>query len=926
MPDSLPTGMQHLGRTPYLAGHAVDCYRCDNGLTVIFVRDTSAPVFSYQTWYRVGARDDTTGITGIAHLFEHMMFKATSNHAEGEFMRRLEAAGAPDVNAWTWNDETVYLQSLPAGNIDLIAGLEADRMQHLDLTEDTFETERQVVINERAQRVENDPYGQLNERLWQLAFERHAYGRPVIGWRPDLDAISLEDCERFYRTFYSPSNAVLVVVGDVDSGELAETISRHYGSIPAREVVRPEVLAEPEQTAHRRDALELRTETELLMMGVKIPATRDPDHVPLLLLDRVLFGGRSSRLYRKLVDAGMAARANAFLPMFRDPSLYDISVVMRPGRSAAEAEEVILREFEDLAAQVVGEAELTAARNKLKAAFHGDFKEARGIADFIGIFEMAADGFQHGAKILEQVEATTPERLVDTARRLLTRARTTTVIGRPRPPSPKAMADAPAMAEGEGGPSPSPPIPADPNQESGPEDSPPSPGTSASQWRPGHRPFFMTGAPLPITTDGGGMIFTAAEPRPPLVRVNVVFRSGTVLDPPGKEGLGYLTAKMLMRGTARRSKDRLESDVDALGASLETFAGLERTVVGGESLAETWPDLCEIMREVIAEPTFPLEEIDKLKDETRARIVEMRNNDRALGTLFHESALFAGHPYGRRASGTTESIAAITRDDMVDFHRRWYGENIALAGAAGAFDGPAMEADLRRLLAAAGTAESMSTAYPAPSPLCGRRVLLVDKPERTQTYVRIGHFGTTVSNPDYPALDLANTAFGGGNFNATLFQEIREKRGWSYGVGSAFKVAQTPHTFSLGFSPAVKDTVPAINLALQLFERLVTGGVAAEDLEFARRFTLGTSAFDANTPDKRLRLAVEQRLLDYDRIHHLEAVRRLSGEQVHAAVGRHFQPNNLQVTVVCTAAELRAALENHEGFRSVEVVGYDTLI
>jgi len=232
----------------------------------------------------------------------------------------------------------------------------------------------------------------------------------------------------------------------------------------------------------------------------------------------------------------------------------------------------------------------------------------------------------------------------------------------------------------------------------------------------------------------------------------------------------------------------------------------------------------------------------------------------------------------------------------------------------------------RRLLAALGRKEEGDfedgDARPA---LSGRRLLIVDKPERTQTHVRIGHFGVTVNDPDFPALDLANTVFGGGNFNAILFQEIREKRGWSYGAGSAFKVAREPHSFTMAFSPAVRDTLPAIRLSLQLFERFVADGVDPDALEFARRFTLGASAFDLNTPDKRLKLAMEQVILDYDREQHLEAVRSLTKEQLDDAIRRHFDPANVLVTVVCTADALRDELEKSGDFRSVEVKAYDSV-
>jgi len=890
MADHAPHDVEHVSRTPFIAGYTVDRYRFGNGLTLLFVRDDSAPVFSYQTWFRVGSRDDTEGITGIAHLFEHMMFKATRNHREGEFMRLLEAAGAPDVNAWTWNDETVYLQSLPAGNLDLITGLEADRMQNLDLNEDTFETERQVVINERRLRVENDPYGLLNERLWSLAFADHPYGRPVIGWRPDLDAIRLDDCREFYRKFYSPSNATLIVVGDLEAEEVVETVGRHYARFPAQEVTRPALTPEAPQDGPRSETIQLEAETEILMVGVKIPETRSPEHVALLTLDRILFGGRSSRLYRKLVDDGLAARASAFLPMFQDPSLYDVTVVLRPGRRASEAQRIILEEFEDLAARPVTDEELTAARNKLKASFFSDFKETRGVADFLGIFEMATSGFEAGLETLEQIDSVDAEAIQEAARRYFTSDRSTSVVG------------VPSTASGSG------------------------PGAHGGSGPLGHRPFFMSAAPRSVTTEGGGRIFVVPEQSPPLVRARVVFNAGTRLDPPGQEGLAHLAARMLIRGTHRRAKENLEIAIDSLGGSLETHAGFERIVVGGESLAETSEALFDLLEEVLVEPSFPEHEIDKLKDETRARLVEVRNNDRALGALFHEAALFGPHPYGRIGMGTSASLDAITREDLIGFHHRYLGERSALAGVAGAVDATHGKERARRLLAALGRKEEGDFEDGDARPvLSGRRLLIVDKPERTQTHVRIGHFGVTVNDPDFPALDLANTVFGGGNFNAILFQEIREKRGWSYGAGSAFKVAREPHSFTMAFSPAVRDTLPAIRLSLQLFERFVADGVDPDALEFARRFTLGASAFDLNTPDKRLKLAMEQVILDYDREQHLEAVRSLTKEQLDDAIRRHFDPANVLVTVVGTADALRDELEKSGDFRSVEVKAYDSV-
>ena len=593
--------------------------------------------------------------------------------------------------------------------------------------------------------------------------------------------------------------------------------------------------------------------------------------------------------------------------MFQDASLYDINAILRPGRTAREAETVILDELEALAARPITAEELRTARNKIKASFLGDLKETRGIADLLGIFEMAAGGFEAGLRVLETIDRIQPDQLQDVAARNLTRARTTSAIGRPRAASESTAPDVTTGAAATDG-------------------ATSTDGAATTDGEaPAHRPCCLKDAPRPLPTDGGGQIFVVPEPRPPLLRASVVFNAGTLLDPPGQEGLAYLTARMLIRGTTRHDKDSLEVAVDSLGGSLETQAGLERIVVAGETLAETGETFFDLLDEVLGEPAFPEDELVKLKDETRARLVEMRNSDRALGTVFHESSLFGSHPYGRPVLGTPASLDAIGREDVVAFYRRFLGENGALAGAAGAGDAATMEARLRRALSAVGPRETVAFTYPARPTLAGHRLLLVDKPERTQTFVRIGQFGITASHPDFPALDLANTVFGGGNFNAILFREIREKRGWSYGAGSAFKIAREPHSFNMAFSPAVKDTSAAINLSLQLFERFVENGVDPEALEFARRYTLGTSAFDENTPEKRLQLAMEQVILGYDRNAYLAAIRTLTREQVDAAMRRHFDPRNLLITVVGTASDLEDGFRRSGAFVSVEVKPYDSL-
>ncbi len=220
-----------VGTTPFLNVRQIERYRLSNGLKVILLQDPVAPVVSYQTWFNVGARHEREGITGIAHLFEHLMFKETTNLPEGAFSRILEEAGARDLNAWTWYDETVYTQSVPKHYLELVMQLESDRMVNLVLNERQLASEREVVINERRFRSEDDPYGRINEALGALAFDVHPYKWPVIGWRKDIEAISLEDCLLFYRSFYAPNNATLILAGDFDRDAALELVDRYYGDL-----------------------------------------------------------------------------------------------------------------------------------------------------------------------------------------------------------------------------------------------------------------------------------------------------------------------------------------------------------------------------------------------------------------------------------------------------------------------------------------------------------------------------------------------------------------------------------------------------------------------------------------------------------------------------------------------------------------------
>jgi zinc protease len=414
-------------------GTTIERYVLDNGLVLLLLVDPQAPVFSYQTWFRVGSRHERPGKTGIAHLFEHLMFKETKNTPEGQFDRILEGIGARN-NAATWLDWTFYYEDVPAGHLETVMRLEADRMEHMSLTEKQLEAEREVVINERRQRVDNDPGGKLSEVLWDAAFEVHPYGHPTIGWMPDIEGLSLADCLAFYRTYYSPNNAVLVIAGDVDREACLGLVERYYGHLERQAIPTPEDVVEPEQHGVRRKEIELSLTADRLLIGYKAPSLLHPDFPVLELLDEALAEGDSARLQRALVTEGeIATGFSAFVPPFRERGLFEITVELREGRTAEEAEAVVLAELERIMHEGLTDAELEKARNKLETRFVRGLQTAQQRANALGFWEVSGGDFKRLFQQSDRYAAVGREDIVRVAREVLRPDGRTVVIGRPLP-------------------------------------------------------------------------------------------------------------------------------------------------------------------------------------------------------------------------------------------------------------------------------------------------------------------------------------------------------------------------------------------------------------------------------------------------------------------------------------------------------------
>ena len=342
----------------------------DNGLRVLLLEDHRSPIASVQMWYRVGSRNEARGATGIAHFLEHLMFRGTAKHGPGVFARLVERNGGQD-NAFTSQDVTSYYVDIAADKLDLVLDLEADRMHNLLLDAKIIDSEREVVIEERRTRTEDDPGGALGEEVSAIAFRAHSYGQPIIGWMIDLKRITPDEIRAFYKTYYVPNNALLVIVGDFKAAEVMAKVKSAFGPIPRGATPPPVLAVEPPQNGERRVRVQRSAELPIVYIGYPVPNHTSADAPSLEVLSVVLAGGRTSRLYRDLVyERQLALEAGGDYSYFSlDPNLFWFYATPLPGQTAETLEKELLGAMARLAAEPVSDVELTRAKNQIESSF-----------------------------------------------------------------------------------------------------------------------------------------------------------------------------------------------------------------------------------------------------------------------------------------------------------------------------------------------------------------------------------------------------------------------------------------------------------------------------------------------------------------------------------------------------------------------------
>ena len=762
-----------------------------NGLKVYTVLDRSTPNVSVQMWYAVGAKNDPAGRSGFAHLFEHLMFKATRD-MPAEYMDRLTEDVGGVNNASTDNDFTDYFEVIPANHLQRLLWAESERLSGLVVDEAAFKSERAVVEEELRQRVLADPYGRLfSLDVPEASFDVHPYHRPPIGSIADLNAATLADVRAFHATYYRPDNASLIVVGNFDPAQLDAWVDHYFAPIVRPAAPIPAVTAvEPPRTAPRIvDAYGPDVPLPAVVLSFPGPDAVSPDAAALDVLDAVLTAGKSSRLYRSLVYRQQIAESVFSQPDLRQqPGLITVGAVMAAGKTADAGAAALEVELDRLREAPISRAELAAAKNQLIASVIRGRETIEGRGFEIGqAVTVEGDAARVNSDLVDLAAVSAADvqrvarRWLDEHRRVMIRYRAE--AERPAGQADVLVQDSPQVAAA--------PLvaPADAGVVTalaeGQRQAPPPPAAPIAATLP---------RPVERTLANGLRVIVARTGELPIVSAELAVRSGAASDPEGLAGLTAMTAGLMPQGAGDRSAIDIASAVEAEGGSLSAGAGYDEASVSLNALSATLPRALPILAEVVRHPTFAQDELDRLRQQKLDALAVSLGEPGTLADLVMSKVVFGAGPYGHPVEGAPASLKRIDRAAVLAQYQRIFRPDNAVLVITGDIEPQAAFALAEQ---AFGDWSRPTTPLP-PAPLSGPpsppRVVVVDLPGSGQAAVALGARSIGRTDPAYYPVEVADSVLGGG-YSARLNEEVRVKRGLSYGAGSDVQEHQSVGRF-----------------------------------------------------------------------------------------------------------------------------------
>lgn len=862
-------------------------FRLKNGLRVIFHQDDTVPVVAVNVWYHVGSKNEVPGKTGFAHLFEHMMFQGSKNYVE-DYLGTMTELGA-NVNGTTNEDRTWYFEVVPTNFLERALYLEADRMGYLldAMSQEKLDNQRDVVKNERRQSYDNQPYGTADEKIGEIMYPSdHPYHWDTIGSMADLSAASMEDVNSFFRQYYVPNNAVLVLAGKFDEKQARQWVEKYFGGISKGGDIKRPNPTQPALSGEIRKTYEDTVPlSRLYMVWHSVPAYSS-DEAALDVLESILSSGRGSRLQGNLVFGKEIAQSVFANNDSREiAGLFNIVATVKKGKTLEENEREINAEIDRIKKEPPTADEMTRALNAIESQMIFRLETVLGkgsqLSTFAG-FLGKPDYFQANLDRFRKVTAADVQHV---ANKYLTSERLVMSFV-PR------KGDAPAI---------------DPraNKTTTTSGKKADPAVIAAQKaklpKGGPIPSFSLPSIEKTTLSNGLNVWVVQRKKLPIVSMNLVLNANGSMDPADKGGVANFTAGMLNQGTKTRSANEISNQLQAIGASLSANSGWDATNVTLQTLTRNLDQALDIFSDVVVHPVFPSAEFEVNKRRALGALLQRKSNPTIVADIVYNKVLYANQAYGHQLTGDEKSLNALSRDDLNAFYNAYYRPNEAALIVVGDVDTKTLVPKLEKAFGEWQKGDRKMPDIGKVEMMAKPGIFLVDKPGAAQSSVSIGQVGVERSNPNYYALQVMNAVLGGSG-GARLFMNLREDKGYTYGAYSRFAYRRGAGPFSASAEIQTLSTKEAI---VEFLKELngIRGAIpiSPEELEtnkqsLIRRFPGGFET-DQQVAGQLANLIIYGLPSTYynDYIQRISAV---TSEDVNRVANKYLDPSKMAIVVV----------------------------
>jgi zinc protease len=855
-----------------------------NGLRVFLKPIPASPAVTTMVVYKVGSADENKDFTGLSHYLEHLMFKGTNKLMPGDIDRICFRQGGSN-NAYTNTDLTAYHFTFPANRWLPALEIEADRMRNLQIDlRHEFDKEKGAVINELMGN-EDSPWDLEYKAILPLLFGSKApYGHPVIGESKHVKDATAEVIKAHYDRWYHPNNAVLVVCGGFDPDEAMSAIKKLFGPIPAGKLPPRKELPEVKLERPARKQMVSKFASPRLLMGFNTVRSGDPDHIALEVVEAILSRGKTSRLYKSLVEgAELASAAAADHSPGRYPGWFGISVELLPGKDRDRAEKIVLEELRKLSDTPVPAEELARIKRTLLAQTVFALEGVQRLADSIatGVTNNDLDWVRNH---LPRVQAITPADIQRVAKKYLTAEKRAVVWSIP----PERLKEGKEAGPGEGGGRPS-------RAAAAPARTQPARESLQRAGEKGASTGFDLKKAQRVELPNGLVLLLFENHRLPTVEAHATVLDAVLLEPEDKGGVAALTGYLLDEGTTRRSGASIAEAIENVGGilSLSGSSGSVRVLAGDRTLG------LELLLECLTQPAFPKDAFERNKARQLAEIADQETQPESRAQQTYRSLLYGKHPLGRPSLGTQKSVTALTPEDCAAFHRRVFVPNNTLLAIVGDFDSKQVVEEVKRLTADWKKADLVKPRWPAPVQPDKFLEKVLSMPEASQLHFFMGHPGIRRNDPDYYRLLVMDYVLGvGPGFTDRLSSRLRDREGLAYTVTASItnSARQEPGLFTCYIGTDKEHFGRVKKEFLEELQRIRNKKPTEQEVEDAKMYLLGSQLlqYASNGGIADQLLAIERYQLGFDYLErYRKAVGAVTAEDVQAVARKHLHPERM---------------------------------